>query len=361
MLPSHSDISLEIDLEAIKYNYLSLSRMAGKAKAAAVVKANAYGLGIDKVAPVLYSAGCRDFFVATIDEALELTKILAPDAHIHVFHGVKRGEENLFSSNNIIPVINNRYQLDIWLSTARDEALKLPCILHFDTGINRLGFNESEAKELSESQEVKKLDIKYIMSHLACSGDESHPMNKQQLESVKKISALFPNTPVSLANSMGVLSGPEYHFDLIRPGCSLYGVKSGKNADIKNVITVKAKIINIRQVEEDSFVGYGATVKVKKGTRLAVVPLGYADGYLRSLSNNSYGFFDSKKLPLLGRVSMDMSILDISNVDVKLGDEVEMIGENYTVDEVAANAGTIGYEILTNLGSRYKRSYKLKS
>lgn len=361
MNKSHSDITLEVDLGAIIYNYKILQNLASPAITASVVKANAYGLGVEKVAPALYSAGCRDFFVATLDEALQLTKILGPDANCAVFHGVKRGEETLFSENNIIPVINDIYQLELWHHRAKVEGLELPAILHFDTGMNRLGFNWQDAKQISESSLLKNLDIRFLMSHLSSAEDPANPLNNEQLKRINEVRKYFPKTPVSLSNSWGVLSDKCYHFDMTRPGCALYGVKGNSKANIKHVITAKAKIIQLREMAEDGFVGYGASQNVKKGARLAVAPLGYADGYLRSLSNKSYAFFNGKKLPLVGRVSMDLSIFDISAVpanEIKPGDEIEMIGNHYTVDEVAANAGTIGYEILTSLGGRYKRVYK---
>ncbi len=359
MQKNHSDITLEIDLGAIKHNYNCLRSLAGKAKCASVVKANAYGLGVKKVAPLLYSAECRDFFVATADEALELVKIIPPDAKIYVFHGVKKGEENDLAEHNIIPVINDFYQLEVWAHKAKVEDLVLPAILHFDTGMNRLGFNWNEAKKVSLNDGLRFLDVKYVMSHLSSADEKESEQNTIQLKRMNEVRKHFPKASVSLSNSWGTLGEKCYHFDMVRPGCALYGVKGNSTAGIKNVVTAKAKILQIREVTEDGFVGYGATKAVKAGAKLAVVPLGYADGYLRSLSNNSYAFLREREFPLVGRVSMDLTVFDISAATkIKVGDELELIGNNYPVDEIAKNAGTIGYEILTNLGSRYNRVYK---
>ncbi len=361
MIKFHSDITLQIDLGAIKHNYSLLAKMAKNSVCSAVAKANAYGLGVDKVANILYSAGCRNYFVATLDEALELAGILGPDSKIYVFHGVKPGEEDYFEKNGLIPVINDFYQLETWATRARDQDLKLPAILHFDTGMNRLGFNWQDGETVAKHTSIRYLDIKYIMSHLVAAEDKSHSMNKQQIGKVEQIKKHFPKIPVSLANSWGIIAGDEFHYDMVRPGCALYGVKGESKIDIKNVITAKAKVIQVRDITENGFVGYGATKEIKKGARIAVCPLGYADGYLRSLSNNSYAYFGKYKLPLVGRVSMDLTIFDISKVptnEFRVGDELELIGENYTVDDVANNAGTIGYEILTSLGNRYERVYR---
>lgn len=355
----HSDITLEVNLDAIKHNYDVLRVTAGSATCAAVVKANAYGLGVNKVAPLLYLCGCRDFFVATADEAVELARIVAPDARIYVFHGVKKGEENDLAANNIIPVINDVYQLECWMHKAKTEGLSLPCVLHFDTGMNRLGFNWADAKKISMNEALRFLDVKYVMSHLSCADEPDNDQNNIQLKRMNEVRKIFPKARVSLANSWGILAAKCYHFDLVRPGCSLYGVKGKAKVDIKNIITAKAKILQIREVSEDGFVGYGATVPVKAGTRLAVVPLGYADGYLRSLSNNSYANWKGGEIKLLGRVSMDLTIFDITHLPkVQVGDEIELIGDAHTVDQVADDAGTIGYEILTSLGKRYNRVYK---
>lgn len=357
-----SDSTLEVNLEAILHNYRLLASQAPNSACGAVVKANAYGLGVQKVAPSLFSAGCRDFFVATLAEGIELSGILSPDVNIYVFHGIKKGEESYFYDNGLTPVINDIYQLDAWIKCAQDVAHKLPAILHFDSGMNRLGINYELAEKIANYDNLKMLDVKYIMSHLVNAENPEDSINKVQLQRLWEVKKHFPHCKISLANSKGIEVGENFHFDLLRPGCGLYGVKGESNIALKNVINLKTKILQIREVSEDGFVGYGATTKVNKGERLAVVPIGYADGYLRSLSNNSYAVFSGHKLPLLGRVSMDLTIFDISNIpagQIKQGDYLEILGDNYTVDEAAKNSGTIGYEILTSLGNRYNRVYTI--
>jgi alanine racemase len=357
-----SDSILEVNLDSILQNYSKLASFAPSSVCGAVVKANAYGLGVKKIAPSLYSVNCRDFFVATLQEGLELSNILSPDANIYIFHGVKNGEERYFYDNGLIPVINDIYQLDIWIKCALDVAHKLPAILHFDTGMNRLGFSYQLAEKISNYDNLKMLDIKYVMSHLVNAENQNDSINEKQLQRFWQVKKYFPRSKLSFSNSRAITSGEKFHFNLLRPGCGLYGVNGESNAGLKNVFNLKSKVIQIREIEEDGFVGYGSTASVKKGSRIAVVPVGYADGYLRSLSNNSYAKFLEYKLPLLGRVSMDLTIFDISNIpagQIKQGDYIELIGDDYNIDKIAKNAGTIGYEILTSLGSRYNVVYKI--
>ncbi len=356
-MKKYSDTTLTISLGALQRNYKKLAGMTAGATAA-VVKANAYGLGVDKCAPALYAAGCRDFFVATADEALQLVEILAPDARIYVFHGVKRNEAEVFAENNLIPVINNAAQLEAWGHQSRTDGLTLPAVLHFDTGMNRLGFGYNDAAEIAKSSELEFLDVKYVMSHLAVAEDTANPVNELQVERFAGVRKNFANAGGSLANSWGLIADKKFHHDLARPGCAMYGSRGGFDVEIEPVITLRGKILQLREVKEDGTVGYGCTHKVAAGTKLAVVPAGYADGYLRSLSNRSNGFYNGKLVPLVGIVSMDMTIFDVSGVEgIKEGDEIELIGSHYTVDDIALDAGSIAYEILTSLGSRYNRVY----
>ncbi len=360
--PKFSDSTLEIDLSAIKHNYKLSAEMANGSRCGAVVKANCYGLGVSEIVPVLVNAGCSDFFVATLDEALELSEIEeTASSDIYVFHGIKTTEVEEFNFRNITPVLNDISQVEIWSAYARKINKVLPAIINFDTGMNRLGINYNDAGKLARSEMLQSLDIKYLMSHLSSITSPEHPLNKLQLERVENIRKTFPKIPVTLANSRGVFEGRQYHYDLVRPGCYLYGIRGSSGAEVKNVVTLRARIIQIREITEDGFVGYGADYEVKKGARIAVVPVGYADGYNRILTGNSYAYYNNIKIPLIGRVSMDMTIFDVSGIpksQINIGDEVELIGDNIGVDEVACNAQTIGYEILTGLGSRLLRKYK---
>jgi alanine racemase len=357
-----ADSTLTIDLNAIAHNYNVLAKKSDKAECAAVVKANAYGLGVAKVAAKLQAQGCKSFFVATLDEGIELRKILGDEVKIFVFHGVQKSQEKEFEKNFLIPVLNDFYQVEIWNNYGRKQSTQLPAILHFDTGMNRLGINYHEAEKL-EDYDTDNIRIDYIMSHLASISTPQDELNKLQLQRINKLRKLFPQAQVSFANSGGILTAKCYHFGLARAGSALYGIKGCQKVDLQNVITLKSKIIQIREIAESGTVGYNGTAKVKKSMRIAVVPAGYADGFLRSLSNNSFAVFNGQKLPLLGKISMDMMIFDITSLfsgkaaQIKIGDELELVGKNYTVDKIAKNAGTIGYEILTSLGARYKREY----
>jgi len=360
MIQQYSDSTLYINLDAIRHNYNFFKGVARNSEVASVVKANCYGLGIGKVVPALEEAGCKIFFVATLDEAIELKSILSKHSDLYAFHGIKKNELEEFENKEITPVINCFSQLELYSSYARQVGKKLPCIIHFDTGMNRLGINYTDAQKVKNSSYIQNLEVKYLMSHLSCVSDAENPLNDLQYQRMKEIKRIFPEYKISLCNSRGAISSHDYHFDLIRPGSGLYGICAGFEANIANVISVKAKVIQVRDVQEGGYVGYGATASVKKGGRLAIIPVGYADGYLRSLSNKSCAYYKGYRLPLLGIVSMDMTIFDISAIptgEIDVGDEVELIGENVLLHEVSQASSTIGYELLTRLGSRYKRVY----
>lgn len=360
MQHKYADASLQIDLSAIKHNYTLLKNKAETAECAAVIKADAYGLGVKEVSQALLEAGCSNFFVATLDEAIELREII-PDKNIFVLNGVKSDEESEFLKNNLIPVLSAVYQVDVWNSLAKENNKKLPAILHIDTGMNRLGLSMAEAEELSKSR-PENIDIFYVMSHMANASQMVHPKNAEQLKKFQKILELFPNTPATLANSGGIFINDSYHFNMVRPGSALFGINSVVkfNMNLKPVATIASKIINVRQIDSDGYVGYSSTHPVKKGDKIAIVPIGYADGYLRSLSNRGHVYISGFKAPVVGRVSMDMITVDVSAIPDKkleIGRKVELLGEYIKVDELAKLAGTIGYEILTSLGKRYKRVY----
>lgn len=342
---------LHIHLDEIAANWLSLKkRLKAGADCAAVVKADAYGLGAAQVARTLYEQGCRHFFVAHVDEAMTVRASLEKDALIYVLNGPHGANAGDFLHHNFIPVLNSPSDAEYWSKNAAGAA----CILHIDTGMNRLGLSAHEVA----SVDLKQLGLRYVMSHLACGDEPSHPLNAKQLSSFKNLtSALGRPLRLSLANSAGIFLGPDYHFDLARPGCALYGINptAGVNP-MRGVVTLKAKILQIREIKEVGTAGYGATYKVAPPAKTATVSVGYADGYLRSLTGAGHVFIGSKKCPVIGRVSMDTIIVDVTGVDTS-GGYAEIIGGHQSVDEVAAQAGTIGYEILTSLGKRYKRVY----
>ncbi len=370
----YSDSTLYIDLQAIEDNYLFFRDKAYPAQCGAVVKANAYGLGVEKIAPRLYSIGCRQFFVANLDEAVELRGIL-PESNIYVFHGVQEGQEEIFHEYNLIPVLNDIYQIELWNIYASKQSENFPAILHIDTGMNRLGLSIKNAEYISENQILTaNLDIHFIMSHLACPSQLNHDKNTEQLELFNKVTSLFPDMKYSICNSSGIFLGSDYSFDMIRAGVGLYGVnsticpnniesiKNSSNDDIKNVVRLISKIIQIHEIDSKQTVGYGAAYDAPIGSIIATIPVGYADGYLRSIANNdckSYIYIDGEKVPIIGVISMDLITVDITNISKKvaIATQVELLGDNCSVDMLAFMAGTIGYEILVNLGSRYNIVY----
>lgn len=350
---SHQDALsvLEIRLDDVAANWLSLKkRLKAGADCAAVVKADAYGLGAREVASALYEQSCRHFFVAHFDEAAAVRGVLAEDALIYVLNGPHGASAQDFVHHNFIPVLNSPADAEYW---GREAAGK-PCVLHIDTGMNRLGLSAHEVAAV----DLKPLGLRYVMSHLACADDPAHPLNAGQLSAFKALTgALARPLRLSLANSAGIFLGPDYHFDLARPGCALYGINpaAGPNP-MRGVVTLKGKIVQIREIKEAGTVGYGATYKVSPPAKIATVSVGYADGYLRSLTGRGHVFIGKTKCPVIGRVSMDTIVVDATNADASSG-YAEIIGGQQPVDEVAAQAGTIGYEILTSLGKRYKRVY----
>ncbi|MFZ8865028.1 MAG: alanine racemase [Rickettsiales bacterium] len=360
---SFFDATLYVDLKALQKNYLILQEKAFPAKCAATIKANAYGLGVNNILNSLYEIGCRDYFTATLGEAIFLRKI-KKDINIYIFHGIKENECDAYLGHNLIPVLNSVAEIKIWNSYGKKKKLKLPANIHFDTGINRLGLN-MEDLELFKQNKIKydNLDIKYIMSHLACSNEHDNIRNEKQLEQIIILKNAFPQHKFNIANSSAIFLDKKYHFDLVRPGAALFGINPTpylKTNPMEQVVTLTTKIIHIREVKENGMVGYGNICPIKKGMRLATLPIGYADGYLRSLTNRGYCYLKGKIIPTLGKISMDMTVIDISNFkknEVNIGDEVEIIGKNIDLAELAAQAGTISYEILTSFSGRFKKIY----
>lgn len=359
---SHSDSILHIDLDAVVRNYqLLLAKMKGK-ECGAVVKADAYGLGVKPVALALKKAGCERFFVATLDEGIELRQILS-EAFIYVFNGISRSQEAYFIEHHLIPVLNSPEQVLRWEMQAKNMDERLPAILHIDTGMNRLGVDLFEAENIMQGDACEVIDFEYIMSHLACSDMPHHPLNNVQLKLLNQARRLFPGSGVSFANSSGLFLDERYCFDLSRPGCALYGINPtpGKMNPMQHVVRLTSQIIQTRVIDRVTTVGYGATCDLAKGSVVATVPVGYADGFLRSQGNIGKVVIAGQKMPIVGRVSMDLITVDISNLAEQFrseGTEVEVMGEHMPVDIVAKAADTNGYEVLTRLGKRFMREYK---
>lgn len=347
-----------INLGAIVLNYHHLRRLSS-AEVGAVVKANAYGLGVMPIALALENTGCTTFFVARIQEGIEL-RTNGIKGTIYILHGISDGEEKEFIEYNLIPVLNSLPQALLWHKCATSLSQKLQCIVHIDTGMNRLGMSDME---ISDASHLDGLDVRYIMSHLACADNPLSERSAKQLQQFQSYSHVFPKAKRSLAHSSGVFLSPDYHFDLLRPGAALYGLNPTpyKANPMRNVVSLFAKIIQISDVTNDDFVGYNATYRVKAGAKIAVLPIGYSDGYHRHLSNKGFVIAGGSKVPVIGRVSMDLVTIDITGLNCQVGDSVEIIGPNYTLDEVAEAAGTIGYEILTSLSRLAARVYTTPS
>ncbi|OYW18481.1 MAG: alanine racemase, partial [Burkholderiales bacterium 12-64-5] len=313
------------------------------------------------VATALADAGCHTFFVATAEEGLALRAAL-PDVRILVLHGVQEGEEFAFAAHRIIPVLNSLEQLARWKPIA-DQHPHAVSALHLDTGMGRLGLQQQEFSTLLQKNPdaLAACRVGLLMSHLACAPEAEHPLNAQQLSAFQAMRALAPTIPASLCNSGGIFLGAPYHFNLARPGCSLYGIapQSAAANPMQPVATWNAPILQIRTLEHAQSIGYGATVHAEQGTRIATLASGYADGYLRHLSNKGSGYIGATRVPLLGRVTMDMVCFDVSRVpESALANATHMtlLGDA-DGDDLADAAGTIGYEILTRIGGRVKREY----
>ena len=362
MLPSDPAAAiLTIDLDSVAANYRLLRGRASGADCAAVVKADAYGLGVRQVAPALARAGCTRFFVADMTEGLALRRLL-PNAEVYVFNGVPAGAADSLADERLIPVLNSLEQVDGWSDVARRRG-GLPAVLHVDTGMNRLGLPAYEVEALAlEPQRLAGIELRYLMSHLACADEPEHLLNGEQLSAFIAARTRLPEAPASFANSPGIFLGAPFHFDLLRPGAALYGLAPRPDAcsPMAQVVKLQGRILQVREIDRSATVGYGATQRVARGARLATVGVGYADGYLRSLSNRGTADIGGVPVPVVGRVSMDLITLDVSAVapeTARPGAYVDLIGERNPPDALAAEAGTIGYEILTSLGQRYHRIY----
>lgn len=354
---------LSVDLDAICDNWRSLKGRLDGAECAAVVKADAYGLGAGQVAPALYRAGCRHFFVAHLNEAIELRPLLAADATLYVLHGAHPGAESEFVRHRLVPVLNSLVQVTAWQKLARELDKVLPAILQVDSGMARLGLAQDELATVAvEPARLQGIALKFIMSHLVSAEDQSSPVNMAQLENFRAALKRLPAAGASLANSSGIFLGRDFHFDLARPGAALYGVApvAGQVNPMRPVIHLQGKVLQTRRIESGTAVGYSHTWTAARPSRIATVAVGYADGYLRSLSNRGHAGFEGIRLPIVGNVSMDTITIDVTDVPAgRLGEGalIDLADPLNGVDALAGRAGTIGYEILTSLGKRYARRY----
>jgi alanine racemase len=351
---------LTIDLGAIVENHRRLRRQAPRSKVAAVVKADGYGLGVREVGPALWQGGARSFFVAHPGEGIALRTAL-PDATIFVLHGLQEGGGEALADAALIPVLNHPGELARYVALSGRRERRLPAALQIDTGMCRLGFAAAELEGIDQAQ-LAALDLRLVMSHLACAEDAGHPMNQEQRARFERLRRILPDAPASLANSSGIFLGPGFHYQLCRPGVALYGVNPipGHPNPMAPVVTLEAPVLQVHEAAAPGSVGYGATHRTSAGARIATVPVGYADGYLRSASGRASARIGGVEVPLAGRVSMDLIGLDVTALPaaaVRPGTMVELIGGPDGIDRLAEAAGTIGYEVLTRLGSRFARRY----
>jgi alanine racemase len=389
---------LEIDLDAIAENWRRLDAKH-KGATAAVLKADAYGLGAKEVAPKLVAAGCQNIFTAHLGEALEIRDLIhhsslraqrsnpvsVPTATqsglrryarndggelpmtthapmLAVLHGILPGEEETFYSQNVTPALCSLHDIALWRAEAARREQILTALLHIDTGMSRTGLSPAEFSSLRDDMsQLDGIAVGYVMTHLVSAEIPADPINQAQLARFRAAKSLFPSAGASIANSSGSFLGEHFTADLTRPGAALYGVNPTPGAPnpMRPVIRLTARILQIRDIAAGETVGYNGIWTAQRPSRIATVAVGYADGFLRSLSNTATARFESIEIPLAGRVSMDLTTYDITDAPhAEPGDSLELIGPGHDVDALAIEAGTNGYEILTSLGRRYHRHYK---
>ncbi|MDR1474953.1 MAG: alanine racemase [Holosporales bacterium] len=368
-VPVQNTSALIIDLRVVKDNYRRLKSIlaksnVGKCLCAAVLKANAYGLGYTQVAQILLGDGCRDFFVADIAEGIKLRSVVTKDSNIYVLCGVLPHTEDLFFENNLTPALIDRSQIEDWHNYAKTREKKLPVVLHFDTGMTRTGLSWQDALWYVNRQDIRAyFDERYIMSHLACSDDEHNPNNLKQIIKFRCLKRIFSNIPATFSNSKGILHGPEYHFDMVRVGTFLFGLttRMDKFKPTMQPVSIYAKVLNINHVKPGCPIGYGASYICGRFSRIATIGIGYADGILRALSSG-YGevIISGYKAKIVGRISMDLITVDITDIPSELvcpGQWSTICSPELNTEEIAGKMGTISLEFLCNLGDRLHRMY----
>lgn len=363
---------LSIDLDALVANWRRLAAMAPGSECAGILKADAYGTGAAMAGPALWRAGCRRFFVAHTTEALDLRKVL-PDAVIHILHGPAPGAEPDIAAAGLSPVLSTPGQIAAWAAEARRLGRALPAALHIDTGMNRLGLTDAEAAAIADDpSRLAGITLDFVMTHLACAEEADSPHNPAQRDRFAAWRARFPGLKGSLTNSAGIFLGTGYHHDILRPGIGLYGANPlgpgdtprHRAARMSEVVHLQGKILQVRSVDRGQTVGYGAGYIVEKPSRIATVAVGYADGFSRALSGRGSAVIRGRqghvRVPLAGRVSMDLITLDVSALapeDCLPGTAVSLLGGGVDIDDQAEAARTNAYELLTQLGHRYRRIY----
>jgi alanine racemase len=367
-VPPDARAVLRIDLAALRANWAQLNRVAGNAECAGVVKADAYGLGLEPIARALTEEGCRTFFVATIEEGRR-TRAIQPGAAIYILDGLLPGAEPHYAGFDLRPVLSSEPEIRDWASYCVRVGRHLPAAVQLDTGMNRLGLRPDELQRVvAEPSLLASFKMTLVMSHLACADEPANPMNEAQRVLFDRLRAKLPPAPASLSNSAGTFLGPAFHYDLVRPGIATYGGRAfeGATNPMLPVVSLSARILQLRDVSPGEKVGYGATFMVARPSRMATIACGYADGFLRALSGPSghpgpVGYIGPHPVPVVGRVSMDLITVDVTDVPPALavrGAWVEVMGGRVTLDDLTDRAGTIGYELLSRLSKRVHRIYE---
>ena len=347
---------LEVNLKNLEHNYKKLSNIVNKSICAATIKADAYGIGALKIFETLYKINCRHFFVATTEEALEIRKKKL-SANLYVLNGLENNKLSVFSNNNIIPIINDKDEYDVICKNIK-KFKKLKFGIHVDTGLNRLGLSLNELLKINFNQN----NVHILISHLSSADQSKNNYNILQNNKFKEAINLKINAKYnSFSNSMGLILGKNYHYDMVRPGISLYGghFNTKMKKIIKPVITLKGKILQIKEINKNEYVGYNRTFKTNKKIKVAIIGIGYADGISRSLSNKGNIYMNNHTFKILGRVSMDTITIDITknNKSLKVGGYMELINHKNGIDKIAKECNTISNEILTSISKRVKRIY----
>ncbi len=360
--------SLTVRLGAVAENYRTLGKLAGSADAAAVVKADGYGLGAGMVAQALAGAGCDTFFVARLSEGVALRPAV-PKARILVLDGPTPETASALIAHNLTPVLNGLHGIAAWSEAAKSSRRTLDAVLNMDTGMNRLGLSSADVSTIAGDWKTRLagLNLTLLMSHLACADDlgPGAAMNREQLSRFRAALAMLPPAKASLAASSGIFLGPDYHFDLVRPGIALWGVSpkgvspKGQKNIMKTVAVLTAQVLQTRRIDKGQTVGYAATFRAKRPTMLATLALGYADGIMRAASNRGMAAFGKARAPYAGRVSMDLMTIDITGMATPpgKGDVVELFGDTVSVSEMAEYCATNEYEVLTGISPRVPRRY----
>ncbi len=366
-VPADARAVLRIDLDALRANWARLNAEAGRAECAGVIKADAYGLGLEPIARALTEAGARTFFVATLEEGRR-ARAIQPGAAIYILDGLLPGAEAHYAGFDLRPVLSSEPELRDWAAYCNRIGRHLPAAVQVDTGMNRLGLRADEVDRVAgEPALFSAFKLTLVMSHLACADEPTNPMSDAQRTLFDQLRARLPVAPASLANSAGTFLGPKFHYDLVRPGIAVYGGRAFEGAEnpMRPVVSLSARILQLRDCLPGEVVGYGATFKVTRASRMATIACGYADGFLRALSGPSghpgpVGYIGPHPVPVVGRVSMDLITVDVTDVPQALavrGNWVEVMGGRVTLDDLTDRAGTIGYELLARLSKRVHRIY----